>query len=396
MNLPKIENEDLTGKRVFLRVDFNVPLDNGAVTDTTRIEKTLPTIELLVSKGAKLVIGSHLGRPKGKVNPEFSMKPVFEKFSSMVDSKVEFSEKVVGTDAEKLSKNLKDGEILLLENLRFHAEEEENEKGFAKSLASLADVYVNDAFGAAHRAHASTEGIARILPAFAGLLMRKEIETLSSLVSRPAKPFVAIIGGSKVSSKIKILKNLIDKVDHLLIGGGMAYTFLKSRAIPIGTSLFEKDYEVQAYQLIDNAGIQGIDIQLPVDHIIADSFSEKAKTKSVDKMGILDGWMGMDIGSKTISNYEKVIKEAKTIFWNGPMGVFEMDKFANGTMQIAKAVSKSKAVSVVGGGDSIAAINKAKLADKITHISTGGGASLEFLEGKELPGVKALIDGAKE
>jgi phosphoglycerate kinase len=395
MNLPKIENEDLTGKRVFLRVDFNVPLENGSVTDVTRIEKTLPTIDLLVSKGAKVIIGSHLGRPKGKVNPEFSMKPVFEKFQTMVDHSVSFSNTVVGSDAEKLSKNLKNGEILILENLRFHAEEEENEKKFSKSLANLADVYVNDAFGAAHRAHASTEGIAHELPSFAGLLMRKEIETLGSLISRPAKPFVAIIGGSKVSSKIKILKNLTDKVDHILIGGGMAYTFLKSRAIPIGTSLFEKDYEVQAYQLIDNAGIQGIDLQLPVDHIIADSFSDKAKTKSVDKMGILDGWMGMDIGSKTISNYEKIIKEAKTIFWNGPMGVFEMDKFANGTLQIAKAVAKSKAVTVVGGGDSIAAINKAKLADKITHISTGGGASLEFLEGKKLPGVKALMNGEK-
>ncbi|MCC5814690.1 MAG: phosphoglycerate kinase [Leptospira sp.] len=395
MNLPKIENEDLAGKRIFLRVDFNVPLENGTVTDTTRIEKTLPTIDLLVSKGARVIIGSHLGRPKGKVNPEFSMKPVFEKFKTMVEHSVVFSDTVVGSDAEKLSKNLKNGEILILENLRFHAEEEENEKKFVKALASLADVYVNDAFGAAHRAHASTEGIAHELPSFAGLLMRKEIETLGSLVSRPAKPFVAIIGGSKVSSKIKILKNLTDKVDHILIGGGMAYTFLKSRAIPIGNSLFEKDYEVQAYQLIDNAGIQGIDLQLPVDHVIADSFSDKAKSKSVDKMGILDGWMGMDIGSKTISNYEKVIKEAKTIFWNGPMGVFEMDKFANGTLQIAKAVAKSKAVTVVGGGDSIAAINKAKLADKITHISTGGGASLEFLEGKQLPGVKALLNGEK-
>jgi phosphoglycerate kinase len=391
MNLPKIENEDLAGKRVFLRVDFNVPIENGVVTDVTRIEKTLPTIELLISKGAKILIGSHLGRPKGKPNPEFSMKPVFEKFKSMVTAPVQFSEQVIGSEVKALSKSLNNGEILVLENLRFHPEEEENEKKFSKSLAELADVYVNDAFGAAHRAHASTEGIAKEIPSFAGLLMRKEIETLKSLISRPAKPFVAIIGGSKVSSKINILKNLIDKVDYLLIGGGMAYTFLKSRSIPIGTSLFEKDYEVKAFQLIDNAGIQGINLQLPVDHIIADSFSDNAKTKTVDKMGILDGWMGMDIGPKTISNYEKVIKEAKTIFWNGPMGVFEMDKFANGTNQIAKAIAKSSAVSVVGGGDSIAAINKAKIADKITHISTGGGASLEFLEGKTLPGVAVLL-----
>ncbi|WCL48296.1 phosphoglycerate kinase [Leptospira sp. GIMC2001] len=396
MNLPKIENENFAGKRVFLRVDFNVPLENGVVTDVTRIEKTLPTIELLIKQGAKIVIASHLGRPAGKPNPEFSMKQVFEKFKELVTCPVAFSDKVVGPEVKALTQSLKNGEILVIENLRFHAEEEANDKKFSKSLSELADVYINDAFGAAHRAHASTEGITHEIPSFAGLLMRKEIEMLSSLVTRPKKPFVAIIGGSKVSTKIKILKNLIDKVDYILIGGGMSYTFLKSRAIPIGTSLFEKDYEVQAYQLIDSSGVQGINLQLPVDHVIADSFSDKAKTKTVDKMGILDGWMGMDIGPKTVSNYEKIIKDAATIFWNGPMGVFEMDKFANGTTQIAKAVAKSKAVSIVGGGDSIAAINKAKVADKITHISTGGGASLEFLEGKTLPGVKALIEGAKE
>jgi phosphoglycerate kinase len=396
MNLPKIEDENLTGKRVFLRVDFNVPIEDGVATDTTRIEKTIPTIELLVKKGAKLIIASHLGRPKGKPTPEFSMKPVYAAFQKLITTKVQFSDQVIGPEVVAASNALANGEILLLENLRFFGEEEANEKSFCQSLASLADVYVNDAFGAAHRAHASTEGIAHLLPCFAGLLMRKEVETLGNLLSRPKKPFVAIIGGSKVSSKIAIIKNLIEKVDHILIGGGMAYTFIKSRAIPIGNSLFEKDFEVQAYQLIDRAGVQGIDLQIPVDHIIADSFSEKAKTKTVDKMGILDGWMGMDIGPKTISNFEKVIKDANTIFWNGPMGVFEMDKFANGTNQIAKAVAKSNAVSVVGGGDSIAAINKANLADKITHISTGGGASLEFLEGKTLPGVKVLLDGGKK
>jgi phosphoglycerate kinase len=396
MNLPKFEDEDLKGKRVFLRVDFNVPIEDGVATDTTRIEKTLPTIELLVKKGAKIIIASHLGRPKGKPNPEFSMKPVFTAFQKLVTTKVQFSDKVIGPEVVAASNALGNGEILLLENLRFHEEEEANEKKFCESLASLADIYINDAFGTAHRAHASTEGMAHLIPCFAGLLMRKEVETLGSLLSRPKKPFVAIIGGSKVSSKIAIIKNLIEKVDHILIGGGMAYTFIKSRAIPIGNSLFEKDFEVQAYQLIDRAGVQGIDLQIPVDHIIADSFSEKAKTKSVDKMGILDGWIGMDIGPKTISNFEKVIKDANTIFWNGPMGVFEMDKFATGTMQIAKAVAKSKAVTVVGGGDSIAAINKANLADKITHISTGGGASLEFLEGKTLPGVKVLLDGGKK
>ncbi|WP_411823037.1 phosphoglycerate kinase [Leptospira sp. 'Mane'] len=391
MNLPKIESENFKGKRVFLRVDFNVPIENGKATDTTRIEKTLPTIELLLQKGARVIIGSHLGRPKGKPDPEFTMKPVYEAFSKLTQVKVLFSEDVIGSKAVALSKELKDGEILLLENLRYHKEEEENEKGFCKKLAELADVYINDAFGAAHRAHASTEGLAHLLPAFAGLLMRKEIEMLSGLLARPERPFVAIVGGSKVSSKFAILKNLSDKVDHLLIGGGMSYTFLKSRAVPIGNSLFEKEFESQAFQLIDRAGVNGIDLQIPVDHVIADKFDANAKTKTVDKMGILDGWMAMDIGPKTTDNYIKVIKEAKTILWNGPMGVFEMDKFAKGTIEIAKAISKSKAKSIVGGGDSIAAVNKAGVADKITHISTGGGASLEFLEGKTLPGVACLV-----
>lgn len=338
-----------------------------------------------------MIIASHLGRPKGKPDPQYSMEPVYEVFKSLVKAPVTFSKDVVGENVVKLSKELKDGEILVLENLRFHKEEEENAPAFSKSLATLADVYVNDAFGAAHRAHASTEGIAHLLPSFAGLLMYKEITELSSLLSRPAKPFVAIIGGSKVSSKISVIKNLIEKVDHILIGGGMAYTFLKSRAIPVGNSLVEKDFEVEAFQLIERAGVAGVDFQLPVDHVIADKFDANAKTKTVDKMGILDGWMGMDIGPKTIANYEKVIKNAATIVWNGPMGVFEFDKFAPGTMAIAKAVSKSKARTVVGGGDSIAAINKAKVEDKITHVSTGGGASLEFLEGKKLPGVVALL-----
>lgn len=391
MNLPEIENESLQGKRVFLRVDFNVPIENGQVTDQTRIEKTLPTIELLLRKGARVILGSHLGRPKGGFDPSFSMKPVFEAFQKMVKAKVVFSEAVVGPEAVKLSKSLADGEILLIENLRFHKEEEANDPAFSKKLAELADVYINDAFGAAHRAHASTEGIAHVLPAFAGLLMRKEIEMLSSLLVKPPRPFVALIGGSKVSSKIAILKNLLGKVDHLLIGGGMAYTFLKSRAVPIGKSLFEKDYESEAFQLIDQAGIKGIDLQLPIDHLIADKFEEGGKIKSVDKMGIIDGWMGMDIGPKTIENYVKVIKGAKTILWNGPMGVFEQERFAKGTLEVAKAIAKSGAKSVVGGGDSIAAVNKAGIADKITHISTGGGASLEFLEGKTLPGVQCLI-----
>jgi len=391
MNLPKIEDQNFAGKRIFVRVDFNVPVENGVVTDKTRIEKTLPTLQLLLSQGAKLIVGSHLGRPKGGFEAKYSMKPVFQVLESLLASKVHFSENVVGSEAVKLSKSLQNGEILLLENLRFHKEEEENEPGFCKQLAELCEVYVNDAFGTAHRAHASTEGLAHLVPCYAGLLMRKEIEMLSGLLVKPSKPFVAIVGGSKVSSKIAILKNLIDKVDHLLIGGGMAYTFLKSRAVPIGKSLFEKDFESEAFQLIDRAGIKGIDLQLPVDHVIADKFEEGSKSKNVDKMGILEGWMGMDIGSKTIEQYSKIIKDAKTILWNGPMGVFEQEKFSKGTTEIAKAIAKSGARSVVGGGDSIAAINKAGVADKITHISTGGGASLEFLEGKTLPGVACLL-----
>lgn len=391
MNLPRIENIDVKGKRIFLRVDFNVPLENGTVSDDTRIKKTMPTIELLLNRGAKLIVASHLGRPDGKVNPKYSMKPVQEAFTKILGKEVKFSENIIGAEVVKLSNSLNDGEVLLLENLRFHKEEEENDKEFSKKLSELADMYINDAFGAAHRAHASTEGISNFLPSYAGTLMYREIEILTSLITKPEKPFVAIIGGAKVSSKIKILNNLFNKVDAMLIGGGMAYTFLKSRAVPIGSSLVEKELEPQAFQMIDKAGFEKVDFQLPQDHIIADSFSDKAKIKTVDKMGILDGWMGMDIGPKTISAYEKIIKSAGTIFWNGPMGVFEMDKFANGTIQIAKALAKSNAKTVVGGGDSIAAINKAGVEDKITHISTGGGASLEFLEGRTLPGVQALL-----
>jgi len=395
MDLPKIEEQNFQGQRIFVRVDFNVPVEGNKVSDRTRIEKTLPTLDLLLSKGASLILGSHLGRPKGGPDNKYSLKPVFDVLKEIYGDKVHFSPTVIGPEAVKLAKALPQGNILLIENLRFHPEEEANDSGFCKKLAELAEVYVNDAFGTAHRAHASTEGLAHILPAYAGLLMRKEIEMLGSLLSKPARPFVAIVGGSKVSSKIAILKNLIDKVDHLLIGGGMAYTFLKSRAVPIGKSLFEKDFESEAFQLIDRAGIKAIDLQLPVDHAIAEKFEEGSKSKNVDKMGILEDWIAMDIGPKTIEQYSKIIKVAKTILWNGPMGVFEQEKFAKGTVEIAKAVAKSGARSVVGGGDSIAAVNKAGVADKITHISTGGGASLEFLEGKNLPGVSCLLSKGK-
>lgn len=391
MNLPKIESIDVKDKRVLIRVDFNVPIENGKVTDVIRIQKTLPTIELLINKGAKVIVVSHLGRPDGVANPKYSMKPVLEVFSNLIKKPVQFSETVIGEQAEKMANSLQSGEILLLENVRYHAEEEKNDPEFSKSLAKLAEIYVNDAFGTAHRAHSSTEGVAKLLPAFAGLLMYKEIEILGGILTRPDKPFVAIIGGAKVSSKLKILNNLVNKVDALLIGGGMAYTFLDSRAIPVGTSIVEKEFNSQAFNIIDRAGVNGINLQLPIDHIIADAFDANAKTKTVDKTGILDGWMGMDIGPKTISTYEKIILEAGTVFWNGPMGVFEMDKFSNGTLQIAKAMAKTKARTVIGGGDSLAAVTKAGVEDKITHISTGGGASLEFIEGRTLPGVAALL-----
>ena len=393
MELKKIENLELKGKRVFIRVDFNVPLDdNGKVTDDTRIVKTLPTIDLLVKKGAKVIVASHTGRPKGEVNPKYSMKPAYEKFAELVKYKVSFSDKVVGPEVEEKSKALGDGEVLVLENLRFHAEEEKNDPEFSKKLSQLADVYMNDAFGAAHRAHASTEGITKYLPSYAGLLMAKEIEVLGGVISNAEKPFVAIIGGSKVSSKIAVLENMMEKVNTILIGGGMAYTFLKSKGLPIGKSLVEEDYVDNAAKMLEKAAAKGVKFLLPVDHIIADDFNPNANKKTVGEDGIEDGWMGMDIGPKTIENYSKEVIGAKTILWNGPMGVFEMDAFADGTMKLADAVAKSSGKAIVGGGDSVAAANKAGIADKMFHVSTGGGASLEFLEGKKLPGVEAILN----
>lgn len=391
MNLPRIENVDVKDKRILLRVDFNVPMENGIVADDTLIRKAIPTIELLLNRGAKLIIVSHLGKPDGKPNPKYSIKPICDKLSEILQKPIKFTDKPIGSELEKMTLEIANGESLFLENIQFYKEEEENSVEFAKQLSKLADIYINDAFGTAHRAHASTEAIAHIMPSYAGTLMYREIEVLSSLIVKPEKPFIAIIGGAKVSNKIKIIKNLFNKVDKMLIGGGMAYTFLKSRAVPVGSSFVEKDFEVIAYQIIDEAGLAGMEFQLPIDHVIADSFSEKSKIKVVDKMGIMDGWMGMDVGPKTISSYEKILKSAKTIFWNGPMGVFEMEKFSHGTVKIARAIAKSGAKSVIGGEDSISAISKAGVGDKITHISTGGAASLEFLEGKTLPCVAALI-----
>jgi phosphoglycerate kinase len=397
MHLPGIENLEASGKKILLRVDYNVPLDkvSGAITDETRIIKSLPTLQLLLSKGASLVIVSHMGRPEKKNDPFLSLKKVADVLQKHLPSnKVLFSEETIGPKAEKIAADLQRGEILVLENIRFYDEEtskdEKVRKDFATKLCKLANIYVDDAFGAAHRAHASIYEAAFILPAYAGLLLKKEIDVLHNLLTKPEKPVVAIIGGAKVSSKLAVLENLTNKADIILIGGAMAYTFLKSRLLETGSSLVEKDYLSQAFQIIDKANYRKCNFVLPEDHVIANEYSEKAKVKTCGKQ-IPDGWMGMDIGPKTTDKYVKIIKEARTVLWNGPMGVFEMDKFAGGTMAIAKALTKVKGTTIVGGGDSVYAVTKAGVEDKVTHVSTGGGATLEYLEGKKLPGVEALL-----
>jgi phosphoglycerate kinase len=397
MPMPSIEQVDVTGKKILLRVDFNVPLDKttGAISDDTRIVKSLPSIELMLSRGAALVIISHLGRPEKKGDPALSLKPIAERLGKLLPAtNVHFSPEAVGPVAEEKAAKLQRGEILVLENIRYYDEETSKEdkvrNEFAKKLCKLADIYVNDAFGAAHRAHASIYECAKLLPGYAGLLLKKEIDILEKLVTNPPRPFVAIIGGSKVSSKLAVLENLITKADSILIGGAMAYTFLKSRLIEVGTSMIEKDYLSQAFQIIDKAAYNKRELLLPEDHIVSSEFGEKGKIKTV-KRSIPEGFMGMDIGPKTADHYAKVIKNAKTVLWNGPMGVFEMKKFASGTLSIAKAMAKVKGTTIVGGGDSIFALSQSGLEDKITHVSTGGGATLEYLEGKKLPGVEALM-----
>jgi phosphoglycerate kinase len=384
-----IRDIDVKGKRVLVRVDFNVPIKDGQVSDDTRIKAVLPTLDYLLKQGAALVLCSHLGRPKGGPSPEFSMKPVAAHLSKLIGKPVAFAEDCIGPVAEKAAKALKPGEVLVLENTRFQPGETKNDPQMSRQLAALADIYVNDAFGSAHRAHASTEGVAHLLPAVAGFLMEKEIQYLGQAIANPKKPFVAILGGAKISDKIGVIRNLLTKADQVLIGGGMANTFFKAQGYPMGDSLAEDEVLDTARELIAAGGTK---LRLPVDVVIADRFDAEATSKVISMGPIPDGWRILDVGPETVASFGKVIAGAGTVVWNGPMGVFEFPRFAEGTFGIAKAVAESKATSIIGGGDSISAIKKSGLAEKITHISTGGGASLEMLEGLTLPGVAALLD----
>jgi len=392
-----IKELDLRGKRVFLRVDFNLPLKDGVVTDDTRIRETLPTLRLAIERGARLVLASHLGRPKGSRNEKYSLKPAAKKLEELLGKRIEFSDDCIGAEAESKSKSLKDGEVLLLENVRFHAEEEKNDQAFSKQLAALCDgLFVCDAFGSAHRAHASVVGITHFVKqSAAGLLMEKELAYLGKAISNPERPFVAILGGAKVSDKIEVVENLMKIADVLLIGGGMAYTFLKAQGQRIGKSLVENEKLDLAKKILDDVRARNFKFLLPVDNVIAPEFKADAPASLVDVGAIPDDQMGLDIGPRTMALYGAEIAKAKTIVWNGPMGVFEMPAFAKGTLAIAKAVAGATdggATSIVGGGDSVAAVHQSGVSDKISHISTGGGASLEFLGGRKLPGVEALSE----
>ena len=392
MNKQTIQDVIVAGKKVFVRVDFNVPMKDGVITNDTRIRATLPTLNYLLEQGAAVILGSHLGRPKGQRVPEYSLAPVAVRLSELLGREVKLAPDCVGEEVSAMAAALKSGEVLLLENLRYHKEEEKNDPDFAKALASLADVAVNDAFGVSHRAHASVEGITNYIPAVAGYLMEKEIKFVGRAVADPVRPFVAIIGGAKVSDKIGVIDNLLTKVDTLIIGGGMANTFVAAQGYSVGKSLLEEDKLDLARQLIAKAKETGVNLLLPTDMVVADRFAPDAAHKNVAVDAIPDDWMALDIGEDTAKTYADALADAKTVVWNGPMGVFEMDAFAHGTTAVAKAVAASDATSVVGGGDSISALQKTGLSDQITHISTGGGASLEFLEGKVLPGIAALAD----
>ncbi len=392
-----IADIDVSGKKVIVRVDFNVPLDeNGNITDDKRIVGALPTIKYLIDHKAKVILVSHLGRPKNGPEAKFSMKPAAQRLSELIGQEVVLASDVIGEDAKAKAAAVGEGQVVMLENVRFHKEETSKDeavmKAFAKELASMAEIYVNDAFGTAHRAQASTAGIADYLPAVSGFLIQKEIDVMGKALSHPERPFVAILGGAKVSDKIQVIKNLLDKVDSLIIGGGMAYTFLKAMGHSIGKSICEEDKLELAKELMAEAKAKGVNLLLPVDNGTSLAFSKDAERKNVDSDDIPDDYMGMDIGPKTIAIFSECIKNAKTVVWNGPMGVFEFDNFATGTKEVAKAVAESGAISIIGGGDSAAAVEQLGYADKITHISTGGGASLEFLEGKVLPGIACLMD----
>lgn len=388
-NKKTVKDVEVSGKRVLVRVDFNVPVQDGKVTDDTRIRAALPTINYLVDHNAAVILCSHLGRPKGEPAPEFSLEPAADRLAELVDVPVHFVDDVTGEKAKQAAKNLQKGEILVLQNTRFEAGEKKNSPEMAKALASMADLYVNDAFGSAHRAHASTEGVANYIPGVAGMLMDNEIRYLGQTVADPERPFVAILGGAKIGDKIGVIENLLKKADAILIGGGMANTFFYAQGYPIGDSLIDEGSQDTAKQILDEAGNK---MRLPVDVRIADSFDNEAASRVIQVGPIPEGWRILDIGPETVENYARVIKDAKTVVWNGPMGVFEFPNFAKGTFGIAKAVADSEATTIIGGGDSVAAVNQAGLADKITHISTGGGASLEMLEGKMLPGYAALQD----
>ncbi|HTW25256.1 MAG TPA: phosphoglycerate kinase [Candidatus Baltobacteraceae bacterium] len=398
MNKLSIRDLDLSGKRVFIRVDFNVPLDGARVSDDTRIRETLPTLRLAIDRGARLVLASHLGRPKGKVDPKYSLAPVAARLRELLGKPVEFASDCVGANAEAKSKALANGGVLLLENVRYHAQEEANDEAFSKQLAALCDqLFVCDAFGSAHRAHASVVGITKFVrQSAAGLLMEKELAYLGKAISNPERPFVSILGGAKVSDKIEVVQNLMKLADAMLIGGAMAYTFLKSEGKPVGKSLVENDKLDLARGLLDEARKRNFKLLLPVDHVIAES-PDSTATKVTDIASTPDGWMGLDVGPKTVALFGQEISKARTIVWNGPLGMFERPAFSQGTLGIAKAVAaatKSGATSIIGGGDSVAAVEQAGVANQISHISTGGGASLEFLAGEKLPGVEALTDAA--
>ena len=396
MNKKTIEDINVNGKKVLVRCDFNVPLDeNRNITDETRIDGALPTIKYLIDNNAKVILCSHMGKPKGEPKPELSLAPVAKKLSEKLGKDVIFAadDNVVGENAKNAVEQMKDGDVVLLENTRYRAEETKNIDSFSEELASLADVFVNDAFGTAHRAHCSNVGVTKYLEtAVCGYLIQKEIEFLGNAVNNPVRPCVAILGGSKVSSKISVINNLLEKVDTLIIGGGMAYTFMKALGEEVGDSLLEADYLDYAKEMMDKAKAKGVNLLIPVDTVVAKEFSNDAEHKTVERNGIEKGWQGLDIGEKTVELFTDAIKDAKTVVWNGPMGVFEMPAFAKGTNAIAKALSEIDATTIIGGGDSVAAVNQAGLGDKMSHISTGGGASLEFLEGKDLPGIVALND----